>query len=59
MYKACIKAWKREKGEESLIGDTYRIHATLRGARDGMDILNVMNDLRCFSSNTNVATVSG
>ena len=93
IYKARVKAWKREKGEESFIGDTsplvfaitgghnasycdpasiivnvkrvvlkkggsYRIRASLRGVRDGMDILNVMNDLRYFSSDTNVATVS-
>ena len=93
IYKACIKAWKREKGDESFIGDTsplvfaiaggynatycdpdsvivdvkrvalknggtYIIRASLRGTRDDMDILNVMNDLRYFSSDTNVATVS-
>ena len=81
IYKARVKAWKREKGEESFIGDTsplvfaitgghnasycdpasviisvkrvvlknggsYRIRATLKGVRDDMDILNVMNDLR-------------
>ena len=39
-------------------GGTYRIRATLKGVRDDMDILNVMNDLRYFSSNTSVATVS-
>jgi hypothetical protein len=39
-------------------GGSYRIRATLRGMRDDMDILNVMNDLRYFSSDTRVATVS-
>jgi hypothetical protein len=93
IYKACVKAWKREGGEERYIGDTsplvfaiagsynakycdpksirinekkvvlengdtYRIRASLKGVRDNMDILNVMNDLRYFSSNTSVATVS-
>jgi hypothetical protein len=93
IYKACVKAWKREKGEKTSIGDasplvfaitggynarycdpasviidvkrvvlknggTYRIRATLKGVRDGMDILNIMNDLRYFSSDTSVATVS-
>jgi hypothetical protein len=39
-------------------GGAYTIRATLEGVRDGMDILNVMNDLRYFSSDASVATVS-
>ena len=39
-------------------GGTYRIRASLKGVRDDRTILNVANNLRYFSSDASVATVS-
>ena len=39
-------------------GGSYRIRASLKGTRDDMDILNNVKDLRYFSSDASVATVS-
>ena len=39
-------------------GGIYRIRASLKGMRDGMNILNVVNGLRYFSSDASVATAS-
>ena len=39
-------------------GGIYRIRASLKGMRDGMNILNVVNGLRYFSSDASEATAS-
>ena len=39
-------------------GKTYRIKGSVKGVKPGMQMKNYANDLRYFSSNTGVATVS-